>query len=467
MRLRAAKYRRISSDREGRELGIDRQDEQLDDLAERLDLVIVGDYVDNDIGASAKSRKPRPDYNRLLADARAGKFEYILAATTGRLTRRPREHEDLIDLAVQHGTRFAYSRSPSFDLNTAQGRRVARTLAAQDAGESEEIAERVVDAARQRAMRGGNHGGRRCFGYTKDGLHLEPAEAAEVERLADELLRGTPLAALAKDLNSRGVKTTSGGQFTPTTVRDLMRIPRLAGLRVYRGEVVGEGNWPAILGVEQHHALVALLTDPARRTTTGNRAAYLLSGLARCAACGGSITSFGIKTSRDGKKRLSTPRHLYRCRSGACVARRRDWVDTYVSQSIFDRLRQPDAVELLVDRSRPDSTALQDEAHALRVQLDEAAALFARRRIDSRQLDIITKGVNERLAEIHEIRQHVSRAPILRDLVEAGERIEEVWEGMTLDRQRAVVQCLIEVKLHPGGGGRRTFDPTKVQINWI
>jgi site-specific DNA recombinase len=136
-------YLRISDDREGRELGVTRQREDCTALAERLGASIYDVYNDNDRGASRYSKKPRKDYERLLADARAGKLNMIIAYTTGRLTRRPREHEDQIDLAQDFGVQFAYVRSPSFDLNTAAGRRIARTLAASDAGEPDDISERV------------------------------------------------------------------------------------------------------------------------------------------------------------------------------------------------------------------------------------------------------------------------------------------------------------------------------------
>lgn len=519
MEKRAAKYRRISEDREGRELGIERQDQDLDNLAARRGLAIVGDYVDNDIGASPKSRKPRPGYRQLIADAKAGKFEIILAYTTGRLTRRPREHEDLIDLAVEYGIEFEYVRSPSFDLRTAQGRRVARTLAAQDAGESEEISERVSRDALRRAEKGENHGGRRAFGYTADGLHLMPGEAVELRRAADEVLRGTPLGSLVRELNERpliehllshpdlldahpaqaqavfllrhregmtyveaaeqlGIRedtarrllnkllrdqrdatpdvitytTVTGRPWTPSSLRDSLRRPRLAGLSEHKGQVVGKGQWPAILTVEQHQAVRALLDDPSRRTTTGNRASHLLSGLA-LSECGAAVTSFGLKRSKG-----SPPRPMYRCRKDYCAAIGRDVADGYVIERVFERLTRPDALELLIDHDRPDMDALRDEAHALRVRLDEAAALYAAGTIDARQLTIINEQNRARLGEIERAQQHTSRAPILRDLIEAGSNIERVWDGMTLDRRRAVVQALMVVRIRKGGGGKRIPD---------
>ena len=458
---RAAKYRRISEDREGREAGVERQNEDLDALAERHGLTVVADYVDNDLGASTRSRKPRPAYLEMLDAAKAGKFDVILAYTSGRLTRRPREHEDLIELAEQHGIRYLFHKSPSFDLNTAAGRRIARILAANDAGEAEDISERVSRAAEQRAKQGLNHGGYRCFGYTADGLHLVPAEAAEVANMARALLGGVPLASVARDLATRDVPTVRGGRWGPGTVRDLMMRPRLAGLASWRGEIVGPGQWPAIITEHEHHALVAMLTDPTRRTTTGNRAGYLLSGWARCGKCGGHITSAGIKRHDGGY------RHIYKCRARHCTGRRRDWCDSYVAEVIIARLSRPDAADLLVDRDLPDLAALQQEQTALRVRLEDLAADYGDGVLDRAQLRAGTERIRARLAEIGESLQHTSRGPILAELVDADD-VREVWEGLSLDRQRAVAQTLVNVTLHPGGAGTRDrkYIPAYVEITW-
>lgn len=461
MTLRAAKYRRISEDREGRELGIGRQDEDLDTLAARHGFTLVASYVDNDTGASTRSRKPRPGYRRMIADAKAGKFDVIIAYTTGRLTRRPREHEDLIDLAQDHGIRFEYVRSPSFDLNTAQGRRIARTLAAQDAGESEEMAERVARDAERRARQGLNHGGRRCYGYDTNGLDVVPDEAEVIRRAAQQLIHGVPLGAIVRDLNAQGLRTVSGRQWASTTLRDLLLRPRLAGRAVHRGEDVGSGQWPAILDADTHAALVALLTDPQRRTSTGNRASYLLSGIATCAKCGNTITSFGLKRDTTG-----SVRYLYRCRKGACVARRRDWCDQWVTDNVVERLSRPDARDLLVDTSRPNILALRDESEQLRHRLTNLAEDYAAGLITRAQMVTGTEVIRAKLADLDARQFHVDRAPILADLVEARDP-QAVWDSLDLDRQRAVVQTLMRVKLHPGGTGKRVFDPSKVEIEWL
>jgi site-specific DNA recombinase len=74
---RAAIYARISDDREGRAAGVERQVPDGKAQAERLGWTLHPThpvYVDNDISASTRSRKPRPAYDALMAAVRTGKW---------------------------------------------------------------------------------------------------------------------------------------------------------------------------------------------------------------------------------------------------------------------------------------------------------------------------------------------------------------------------------------------------------
>jgi site-specific DNA recombinase len=109
----AAIYVRISKDREGTELGVERQIEDCTRIAERLGLPLYRVYKDNDLSGSRYARKVRPEYIEMLEHARAGYFTTIIAYTSSRLTRRPREHEDQIELAEQNGITYRFVRSRS------------------------------------------------------------------------------------------------------------------------------------------------------------------------------------------------------------------------------------------------------------------------------------------------------------------------------------------------------------------
>jgi site-specific DNA recombinase len=304
---RAAVYTRISRDAEGLALGVERQREDLEEFARERGLEIVNTYEDNDIGASTRSTKPRPDYKRMLRDAAFGRFDVIIAYTSSRLTRRPRENEDLIELAEQHGIRFRYRNSPSFDLNTADGRNVARILAANDAAESERIGERVAREARQRAANGQWHGGWAPLGYqfTYDasdpprvtGLEPDPVRAPIIAEMAGRVVGGESLYALCRQLNRRGVKTAPGAKakhgamWRSQTLKRALINPAVIGMREYDGEL-HDGKWPAILDRQTWERVRDVLldpvrTDPDRSWVTDVSRKRALSGLL---VCGGTRT---------------------------------------------------------------------------------------------------------------------------------------------------------------------------------
>jgi site-specific DNA recombinase len=459
------------------------------------------------------------------ADLYHGRIDILIEYDLDRALREPRDLEDLIEVVEQTG-RQVVSITGSLSLRNDAEITMARVMAAVANKAVRDTSRNVKRTALARAKEGKNHGGRRGYGYSPDGMTLVPHEARELVRAADELLRGTPLGSIVRELNERpmiehllahrdllaahpeqaqrvfllrhadgltytetaeqlGIRedtarrllnkllrdqreatpdvvtygTVTGRPWTPSALRDTLRRPRLAGLAEHRKQIVGKGQWPAIWTVERHQAIKALLTDPARRTSTGNRAAHLLSGLA-LAECGAYVTSFGIKRSP-----YMPPRPLYRCRKDYCTAVNRDIADGYVTERVFERLSRPDALDLLIDHDRPDMDALRDEAHALRLRLDEAAALFGAGTIDARQLSVITEAARGRLAEIERAQQHTSRAPILRELIEAGTDIESVWDRMTLDRRRAVVQALMVVRVRRGEAGKRVPDlARKIEI---
>ena len=95
---RAAIYCRISQDRGGAGLGVARREEDCRALCARLSWDVVAVYPDNDV--SAYSGAPRPKWQELLADIQRGEVDAIAVWHVDRLTRSPRELEDVIDLAV-------------------------------------------------------------------------------------------------------------------------------------------------------------------------------------------------------------------------------------------------------------------------------------------------------------------------------------------------------------------------------
>lgn len=201
-----------------------------------------------------------------------------------RLYRRTRELVRIIDVCERHGVALA-NVSGDVDLSTSDGRFQARIMGAVAEQESEKKSERQRREREQAAARGVAHGGRRPFGCEReDGgrLRVVAQEAELVRKAAARWLNGESLRAIARDFESRGVREFS----TTIGLRTVLVAPRVAGLRTYRGEVVGEAGWEPIVDRSTHERLAAKARTQARTgSERGRPAARLLSGILTCGSC--------------------------------------------------------------------------------------------------------------------------------------------------------------------------------------
>jgi len=498
----AAKYLRISDDDEGRELGVTRQNEDLDAFAAKENLFFVDTYRDNDIGASTRTRtsKIRKDYLRMLTDARNGRFQVIAAYTSGRITRRPREREDLIDLAEEYGIRYRYIRSPEHDLNTADGRMMCRWLAAADTGESERIAERVSRAALQRAQRGGFSGGFRPFGFgvqkLVNGLPLfdddgKPVldysviredEAKELARAADAVLAGAYTNAVARDWNARGITTTRGNQWTGKQVVATLLNPRNAGLMVYRGKVLDgvKAPWDPIIGRETWEALRLKLKDSNRRKTTGNTPIYLLT-VANCGhvECTGKGHKMRAAYKTDPRRPSKTdPDKRSRVRSYRCQARGHNWINAEAFEHLIEDeivipwLEKPEHASLLTaDDTSGRAKELAARAAERRETLASVKRAFVKGLLSEADFEAAVPEIEHELVQIEAAQAEMAGLAPLKGIIGRSDA-RELWEKMDLGRQKAILNTLMTITVttsRQAGGklkGGKMIDESRVHVEW-
>ena len=121
-------YARISQDRDGMTLGVQRQEDDCRAVLERKGWPFGGLYVDNDI--SAYSGKPRPDYKRMLEDVRLGVIDGVVAYDLDRLHRQPIELEEFFKVMDGAGVTHLATASGDVDLANEDDRFKARARTA-------------------------------------------------------------------------------------------------------------------------------------------------------------------------------------------------------------------------------------------------------------------------------------------------------------------------------------------------
>lgn len=419
-------------------------------------------FSDND--ASAYTQKPRARYLELLEAIRSGRIDVVVAWHPDRLHRQLRELVPFIDLVDKFGVHVETVQAGRYDLSTPAGRMNAKITGSVAEYESEHKSARIRAKLEQNAAGGRHHGGSRPFGWADDRVGLDPAEAKVVQEAARLLLSGETVRGIARLLNEAGYKTSTGREWRDVGVREMLLRPRNAGIRVHHGEeVTARGQWEPILAVEDYRQIQAILNAPGRRTNPGKDGrVHLLSGLARCGVCGGTVV-VGKGKVYDGKGgRRSGGKSVYRCRS-AHVLRDLQRVEDFVTRVLLARLKRADAADLLVDPGQIDAArAAAEHVQQLQDRLQDAAEAYAAGAIDLAMMTTIRASL---LPEIEKAKAQASspdRTKVLADLVRDP---EAVWEELTPERRRAVVSLLMDVTLNRTTSGPR-FDPDAISIDW-
>lgn len=445
--LRAAVYLRVSLDATGEGLAVDRQREDCLSIARDRGWSVTREYVDNSLSASDK-RKDRPEYNRMVSDFHADRFDALICWDLDRLTRQPRQLEDWIDAAEERGLKLVTANGEA-DLSTDAGRLFARIKAAVARAEVERKGARQRRAHRQRAEKGTAPQGRRLTGYTMAG-DVIPAEAAIVRRVFDQFAAGESLAGLARALDAEGVPTRQGGRWRITALRKMLINPRYAGQVTYLGETMGAGDWTPLVSSDQFAAVQARLADPSRRIKgTGTGRKHLGSSLYRC----------------DCGQPMRTASRSYSC-PGGCYSRSIAPIDALVLDVTRERLRRPDLRELLArpedaDRARE----LAKRREALQARRSAVEADYDVGLIDGRRLAAATARINADLEAVAREQGQLISAAATAGLLVADDPVS-AFDAAPLGVQRRIIDALMVVTPHRVARGVNLFDPESVSIQW-
>jgi hypothetical protein len=253
-----------------------------------------------------------------------------------------------------------------------------------------------------------------------------------IREAANRVLDGESFRKICRDFNDRRILSPGGREWRPSSLRVLLRSPRLVGDRTYRGEVVARHCMPAILTREVFDALGVI------RPRSGPQVKrHLLTGLIVCSRCGGAMYSGAMNRTLG-----------YSCNQGGGCGR------IGVTGSRIEEL----VTEKLLRRDRPTrAPGLEEVVPTLEVCRRELNDLRKKRRAHALPHPIYLQR-----------RRELERAILLRtcDLPKAG-TLREVWEDLELGTRRAVLYREIErITIRPAVRRGTPFDRSRASIIW-
>ncbi|WP_069166330.1 recombinase family protein [Nocardia altamirensis] len=470
--VRAVIYLRVSLDRSGEGLAVERQREDCERIVETRGWTLIEIYAEDPISAFNAS-KSRPAYDRMVEDYRSGRFNALVTWDLDRLTRQPRQLEDWIDAAESQGLRLVTANGEA-DLQTDGGRMYARIKAAVARAEMERKGARQSRAQRQRAEKGRPPRGVRATGYTLDG-EVIPAEADAVRAIFDAFAMGSSLRAIAGALSGEDptirapgdrtqvrrlprsvpvLPSRTGRPWSPSSVLDILRNPRYAGWSMLDRKIVRDavgapirGQWEPIVRDSVWLEVQRRLDDPNRKSNrVGTERRHLGSGLYLCGLCGARVKAHG-------------PR--YRC--AGHIMRSREQIDGLVLKFVLRRLAQPDLADLL---SMPDDdriSSLLDRQQIERDRIERARTDYKSNLIDGGLYAEIKNEAEAEISRLDAERLGLTAGSAASAILSAASPVD-AFEEADLAAQRATIDLLCEVRLHPAQRGRKGLDPNTVEI---
>ncbi|MGH3547236.1 MAG: recombinase family protein [Pseudonocardiaceae bacterium] len=463
-------------------LGDDRQrstDGQVEDCKARIgDRGAQVGEVHIDSGRSAwNPRVRRPDWERLMSRLEAGATGGVVVFDMARFSRRPIEGERLI-LAAEQGLVVLDSEG-EYDLTTASGRKAFRDQLNAAAYESDRLSTRVKRGKRVKAMRGETNHSRRPFGFEQDGATIRESESAVLREMVARMLAGESQDRIARDLNQRGITTSTGREWSRESLKALVLSARYAGQVVHDGVVVGRLPGEAILNIDTWERLRTLFAS--RRRGRPFSEPYLCSGIVCCGHCGYRLT--GRPRARDKPYPDGEVRRQYYCQPrvarGGCgrITVDQRQLDRHVGALVVRILADPRHTEAIEAAAK----ATQDKRRPLRAELsecehlaDELSGRLGRREITLQRYDVAMAPLDKRIAELRaelvELDNSVPAA-VADPAVEAASREEWTarWNAATVAERRNLIRQALtnrRIVIAPAirSSGRPKFDPKRIVI---
>jgi site-specific DNA recombinase len=510
--MRAALYvRRSTKDHQLGSLDVQKTEgaRYIEEQGWSLDPSLV--FVDD--GVSRAEFVNRPGLRAMQKVAAAKGFDVVVMRDETRLggdsLRVPILISDLMDCGVRV---FYYFENIEAKMTTPEQRMVVMVKSIAAEMEREKTAGRTFEHLEGKARRGLNAGGR-VFGYDNhevresDGTrkHVEyrvsPAQSPIVidifkARAADRGFRD-----IAKDLNQRGVPSPRAGKrgtgsWSPSAVRGILRNERYRGTSIWGRSQKGYSRGTKIRGRRSKEELITFRSEDLRivdealwllvqatmkpnadkpwRQTTGPKSKHLLSGLAECSECHGSIQ---VKQANHGSEQTK----FYICGwhndrgTSVCSNKLRrpvaevdaaviEWIQSNVLNEeriaeIFQEVRRRIAERLKT--SNVDLPRLEAEARELREQLARLTEAVAMGAGEVASLVTSLKDRQDRLAALV-ARIAQSKAAPSRMLTEV-KRLEKAAKDRLanlktlFERNPQEARRLMEALLK----GKLTFTPTK------
>ncbi len=442
--LRVTFYARVSTDKDEQLNSLENQVQYYTELIQsKPNWTYIEGYIDE--GISGTSTKKRDSFNRMIADAKAGRFDFIITKEISRFSRSTLDSIQYTQQLLEYdvGVLFQNDNINTLDSDS-EFRLVVMAGVAQD--EVRKLSERLKFGFRQAIKNGHVLGNDKLWGYDKKDcvLTINEEEARAVRRIFDLYAnQQIGIRRISQLLYDEGFTSRKGNAFNVLTIRHILCNPKYKGwycanksqsldYRTKRKALLDESEWvtypdpsiPAIVPEELWERANALYKRRSQEMMAHRSAAqfhnrYPYSGKIRCEEHNASYHRQLLK-SGSGKKEVWQCR-VYRQRGRtACTAPQLYTTELdALMANIFHQLTQNkkaivDAVVKVIqsvpdehDYTR-DALRIKEDLSALHAKKDRLLEMSMAEAITIEEFKRRNDGFNEQIKALEERLEHLT-----------------------------------------------------------
>lgn len=303
--LRVAAYARVSTGKDSMLHSLSAQVSYYSDMIQKHPgWLYCGVYADEALTGTKESRK---NFQRLLADCRAGKIDLVITKSISRFARNTvtllATIRELKDLGVD-----VFFEEQSIHTMSTDGELMITILASYAQEESRSASENQKWRIKK-CFEAGIPYDPTLLGYRiRDGKYvIEPEEAKTVRRIYEEYLSGKGIQKIANELNRDGIVTRFGMEWHTSGVQRILRNITYTGNlllqktfsenHITKRKIMNTGELPKYAVADSHEAIVDMATFNAVQAEIERRAKkhshprntkekFQFTGLIVCDKCG-------------------------------------------------------------------------------------------------------------------------------------------------------------------------------------
>ena len=304
-------------------------------------LQLVDVYADRHITGRTDRR---PEFLRMIEDAKSGTFDVVVVYTTDRFSRSKYDSvvykKKLKDAGVE--IRYAAENIPE----GPEGVLLESLMEGWAQYYSEELSRKIQRGMHDSALKCRVTGSTCPIGYRVSAdrtYEIDPDVAPHVRRAFQLFLDGESFTGIGRYLAEHDVKTGKGNPFNCTAIRRMLTSRQYIG-EYHWSDVTIEGGMPAIVSEDVFHMVQNKIKK--EHPSHSKSAEYYLSGKLFCGLCGSNYK--GISgTSKTGAKHL-----YYKCTGSDCdapnIPARR--FESFIADEVAAFVRDPEMLDAVTDK---------------------------------------------------------------------------------------------------------------------